>query len=99
VNQGGGSYQDVCIADELALLVKVGIDVCSLNNHFISQWKDVALVAAFLKGGYLADRSFGSQPTEDLISSDNREGKTAITRQVLPGALLNLRVSTFHHLR
>lgn len=62
VNQGSGSYQDVCIADELPLLVKVSIDVRSLNNDVVGQRKDVAVAATLLKGGYLASSSSRFQP-------------------------------------
>jgi len=99
VNQGSGSYQDVCIADELPLLVKVSIDVRGLNNDVIGQCKDVAVAATLLKGGYLASSSSGFQAPEDLIAGDNRERKGAVICKVSPRVSFNLRVSALHHLR
>jgi hypothetical protein len=59
VLQGGGSDENVCVTDELPLLVEQRIQVGSLDNDVVGQWQYHAVLTALLKTSDLSGRPTG----------------------------------------
>ena len=59
VLQGCGSDEDVCVTNELPLLVEQRIQIGSLDNDVIGQRQHQAVLTALLNTSYLSGRTTG----------------------------------------